>query len=74
MATAAEIVFHEALSSWWQKYSWPSERMDLLTRLSMSENKAAQLSSWRWDRLPPKVREFVLQHATSGKPLDYLRE
>jgi hypothetical protein len=74
MPTAAAVIFHTALRSWWEKYSWPSERMELLTRLSMTESKAMQLSNWRWERLPPTVREFVLQHATSGKPLDYLRD
>jgi hypothetical protein len=72
--TSAEIIFDIALRDWWERYSWPGERIDLLERLSMKFSKAMQLSDWRWKNLPPQVREFVLQHAMSGKPLEYLRD
>lgn len=71
--SVADVFFDAALEAWWNLYSWGGERMKLLEEFGMHDRRAMQLSTWRWETLPREVHSFIVQHALSGKPMEYLR-
>ena len=71
LRTVRDIFFESAVADWWWR-SWPSERMHLLEEFGVNDRRAMQLSGWHWRTLPGEVKAFLIQHALSGKPMEYL--
>jgi hypothetical protein len=70
----AEIVIETALAEWWDNRSMPQDRWHLVQNCGIREHSSMHLALRCWEKLPDHLRFLLVNHALSGKVLEFLPE